>query len=219
MGYGYDDRFYDRGVSRNNSMDAASRVASEIFQHDLMGASRDTRQILSQTSSRDADAFVQQVNRKVEQMNQYYGQQDDGCTNFLSARHSYDRYGRPTERISMANSDGESRGIVDVPMQPYGRVPMNFSGYQPGEQPGAGYYDNQQAYNGFRPQPQVPYDGGYDQYQNYQQQAFLSSATKLRLLSSAISGLWVRLSSCQWQSRSWPRNRKPDWQSIPHLIK
>jgi hypothetical protein len=51
--------------------------------------------------------------------------------------------------------------VADVPIQPYGRVPMNFNQYQPGEgPPPPSYYANQTPYNGFQSPvgPQSSYD-------------------------------------------------------------
>lgn len=148
---GYDDRFYDRGVSRNNSQDAAALIANEIFHHDLQHAADQTRGILSQVSARDAQTFVNQVDQDIAALNRNSGQQyGDQSGNYLSARQTYDRSGRPVEHIDMVSADGyHRRGVTDVPVQPYARVPMNFNQYQAGEQPASGYYANQVPYNGF----------------------------------------------------------------------
>jgi hypothetical protein len=167
---------YDRGISRNNSQDAAARVANEIFHHDLNQATMETRGMLQNASGRDAQVFVNRVDQDLAQLNRTYGQQsaygqygENQVGNFLSARQTYDSYGRAVEHIDMVSGDRiHHRSVADVPIQPYGRVPMNFNQFQPGEAPRPSYYANQSPYMGFQnpvaPPSSLDYAGNNPNY-------------------------------------------------------
>jgi hypothetical protein len=159
---------YDRGISRNNSQDAASRVAGEIFQHDLQQASTDTRGAVAGLSGRQAQIFANRVNQDLAELNREYNQSPYGnqngesqLSNHLATRQIRDSQGNQLVEIDMVSGDRiHHAAVVDVPLQPYGRVPMNFNQYQPGEAPPSSYYGNQSAYSGWQNPgaPPINYD-------------------------------------------------------------
>lgn len=86
---------------------AAHRVASEIFQHDLQSAASDTRYMLQGRNSQQAEAFVRHVNQDLQRMAYENGMQ--GTSNHLTAMHMGNGY----ETVALTNGR-QTRGIAQV---------------------------------------------------------------------------------------------------------
>ncbi len=150
----FNDGRFNQPYDQYQSRDAVSRIANEIYCHNLQDAEIDTRNYLRGRSGQDAQQFASDVNRCLQRLAQRNGDEQEQLANYLSVHRAMGRDGRPTEVVAL--TDGyDSKNIAAVSMYPYNRVGMNFDQYQNGEMPGRPYFR--------QPIAQASYDGDYDQ--------------------------------------------------------